>query len=96
MSDSSAHYQPISCDLHDYLEIACMRGYVLLVELTDGSRFEAKAITTLVNADKEEFLRLRGATGDQDIRLDRLAAITPQAANAGFGRVRLAGSVCQF
>ena len=39
-------YQPMSCDLYDYLEIACMRGYRLDIELKDGARLVAKALTT--------------------------------------------------
>ncbi|MEI4784869.1 SPOR domain-containing protein, partial [Pseudomonas aeruginosa] len=33
-------YHPIACDLHDYLEIACLYRYRLLLELEDGVRFE--------------------------------------------------------
>ncbi|MFU5691769.1 Rho-binding antiterminator, partial [Pseudomonas aeruginosa] len=29
-------YHPIACDLHDYLEIACLYRYRLLLELEDG------------------------------------------------------------
>ena len=36
-------YHPIACDLHDYLEIACLYRYRLLLELEDGVRFEAEA-----------------------------------------------------
>ncbi|HKM97429.1 MAG TPA: Rho-binding antiterminator, partial [Buttiauxella sp.] len=29
-------YQPLNCDLHDYLEIACMSHYRLNIEISDG------------------------------------------------------------
>ncbi|WP_166358899.1 Rho-binding antiterminator [Pseudomonas akapageensis] len=87
-------YQPMNCDLYDYLEIACLHGYRLKVELVDGADFEAKAVTTRTSATKEEFLCLEGADGALEVRLDRLLAITPLGAGASFGRVELAGGSC--
>ncbi|NUT77982.1 transcriptional antiterminator [Pseudomonas sp. C1C7] len=89
-------YQPMNCDLYDYLEIACMRGYRLNVELHDGSCLEAKALTTRTASSKEEFLLLESADGQQEIRLDQLLAITPLDANAQFGRVVFSDAVCSF
>ncbi|UVE19298.1 Rho-binding antiterminator [Pseudomonas sp. LS44] len=85
------HYQPLDCDLHDYLEIACLYGYRLLVELTDGSSFEAKALTTRTTAAKEEFLALDANDGTREVRLDHLLAITPLDPGSRFGRVQLSG-----
>lgn len=82
-------YEPIACELHDYVEIACLRGYRLLVELTDGNRFEAKAVTTR-NTREEEFLVLAESTAQSEVRLDRLLAITPLDAGATFSRIVLA------
>lgn len=89
-------YRPLNCDLHDYLEIACMHGYRLQVERLDGTSFVARALTTRTAASKEEFLVLQGDDGKQDVRLDQLLAITPLDANASFARVELAGSYCAF
>lgn len=80
-------YQPLNCDLHDYLEIACLRGYQLEIELIDGQRLMARAITTRTSSDKEEFMVIEQAGTQHEIRLDQLLAITPQATNAEFGRV---------
>lgn len=87
-------YQPLNCDLHDYLEIACLRGYQLDIELIDGQRLVARAVTTRTSSDKEEFLVIEKQGAQQEIRLDQLLAITPQEANAEFGRVVLSGGVC--
>ncbi|WP_419710987.1 Rho-binding antiterminator [Pseudomonas sp. NFX224] len=89
-------YQPMNCDLYDYLEVACMRGYRLDVELKDGTRLEAKALDTRTSSEKEEFLRLETANGQQEIRLDQLLAITPLDANAQFARVTFTDAVCTF
>lgn len=82
-------YRPISCDLHDHLEIACLRRLRLQVELTDGTQVEGRALTTMSTPAKEEFLRLESADGVQDLRLDQLHAITALDDESGFGRVVL-------
>lgn len=89
-------YQPLNCDLHDYLEIACLRGYRLDIELIDGGRLVAKALTTRTSTDKEEFLCLEAVDGPLEIRLDQLLAITPLEANAQFARVEMAGGSCSL
>ncbi|TXR37718.1 transcriptional antiterminator [Ectopseudomonas mendocina] len=86
-------YQPLACDLYDYLEIACMRRYQLAIELVDGSHLLGQALTTQTTA-KEEFLLIRTSDGEQRLRMDRLLAITPQDADASFGRVLLSGNRC--
>ncbi|EJL05036.1 MULTISPECIES: Rho-binding antiterminator [Pseudomonas] len=83
-------YQPLNCDLHDYLEIACLYGYTLDIELTDGQRLTARAITTRTASTREEFFDVETADGRLEIRLDQLLAIRPQDHNARFGRVVLA------
>lgn len=88
-------YQPLNCDLHDYLEIACMHQYNLRVELLDGSDYVAKALTTRTATSKEEYLQLDKNDGVLvEVRLDQLLAITPLNSNASFGRISLAGGYC--
>ncbi|MES2817676.1 MAG: Rho-binding antiterminator [Pseudomonadota bacterium] len=84
-------YRPLNCDLYDYLEIACMHGYSLRVELLEGSGFVAGALTTRTAASKEEFLVLQTDDGRCEVRLDQLRAITPLDPDASFGRIVLAG-----
>jgi Rho-binding antiterminator len=89
MSNQGGHYQPIECELHDYIEIACLYGYRLLIELVDGSQFSALAVTTR-NTREEEFLVLADSEAASEVRLDRILAITALDAQARFGRVLLA------
>ena len=89
-------YQPLNCDLHDYLEIACMHRYSLQIEMIDGQSFAARALTTRTAPSKEEFLVLQNDNGQLEVRLDQLLAITPLDPNASFGRIELAGSYCAF
>jgi Rho-binding antiterminator len=78
-------YQPLNCDLHDYLEIACMYHYRLNIEINDGEGFVATALTTRTTSSKEEFLVLQNGDHQFEIRLDKLRAITPLDSNASFG-----------
>ncbi len=48
-------YTPIQCQLYDYIEIACLRHYTLLIKLLDGSEILGKAETTKIE-NKQEFL----------------------------------------
>lgn len=73
-----------------------MHGYRLQVELVDGPGFVARALDTHTAASKEEFLVLQTDEGRQEVRLDRLLAITPLDPGASFGRVELAGRVCSI
>lgn len=84
-------YKPLHCDLHDYLEIACLYGYTLDIELTNGQPLTARATTTRTSSAQEEFLEVETTSGRQEIRLDQLLAITPRDKNARFGRVVLTG-----
>ncbi|UTW08649.1 Rho-binding antiterminator [Pseudomonas benzenivorans] len=87
-------YQPLACDLHDYLEIACLHHYRLCIELLDGGRLEAEALPTQTAPSKEEFLVVRDQQGEQRLRLDRLLAITPLTPGASFSRVVLGRGQC--
>lgn len=82
------HYEPIECELHDYVEIACLYGYRLLIELVDGGSFQARAVTTR-NTKDEEFLVLAESEAQDEVRLDRLLAITALDEGAKFQRVLL-------
>lgn len=88
MNGERNRYEPIECDLHDHVEIACLYGYRLLIELVDGSSFKATAVTTR-NTKEEEFLVLRESEAQGEVRLDQLLAITALDENAKFSRVLL-------
>jgi Rho-binding antiterminator len=90
----STDYQPLNCDLYDYLEMACLYEYRLLIEMVEGGQFEARALNTRTNAQKEEFLLVLVDDEKVELRIDRLRAITPLNEKAKFGRVELAGNSC--
>ncbi|MNZ96910.1 Rho-binding antiterminator [compost metagenome] len=86
-------YRPLHCDLHDYVEIACLYRYWLRIELRDGLTFEAEAFTThtrrTTEGALEEYLEVRAEGASRELRLDHLYALTPLMAGALFGRVEL-------
>ncbi len=80
-------YTPISCDLHDYLEIACLYRYKVNLELTSGARLSGTAITTETHPDKSEWLVVAVSQQQERIRQDNIRAISPLNTKAMFGRV---------
>ena len=46
----------ISCELHDFVEVACMYGYQLRLILKNDQVVEGKAIDIIQSDDKREFL----------------------------------------
>ncbi|MCS6236045.1 transcriptional antiterminator [Shewanella baltica] len=82
-------YKMIPCEHYDYLELACLRGYQLKIELIDGTQCQGQAITTQTRADKTEWLVIQ-QQNKQSLRLDHIVAITPVDVNAEFGRVLIA------
>ncbi|MCU8080165.1 Rho-binding antiterminator [Shewanella sp. SM103] len=83
-------YKMIPCAHYDYLELACLRGYQLKIELIDGTQCQGKAITTQTRTDKTEWLIIQLQQTKQSLRLDHIAAITPLEPNAEFSRVLIA------
>lgn len=86
-----SEYKIIPCAHYDYLELACLRGYWLKIELQDGSLCFARAITIQTHADKSEWLAIEQEhKGQQALRLDTIIAITPTKPYTSFGRVMIA------
>lgn len=46
----------ISCELHDYFEIACIYGYRLKLTLKDNKTIEGLALDLITTPEKREFL----------------------------------------
>lgn len=75
------YYHALECDLHHVLEISCLHRALLQVELRYGSRFVARARTTVSTADKEAFLLLDADDCERRIRLDQLHAVATVGAD---------------
>ena len=79
-------YHPLDCRHYDALELACLRGDRLHVELRDGQVLEGQA-AGLITDNSNEYLRLDTASGEQYVRLDQLQAITAQDPQVFAGRM---------
>ena len=55
----------ISCENHDYIEIACMYRYPVKLTLNSGALIEGVAVDTQRNESKEECIALKSEDGDR-------------------------------
>jgi len=62
----------ISCDLHDYLELASMHGYRVRLTLKNHQILEGKALDTLTTAEKQEYLIIGIGHEQSRIELNQL------------------------
>jgi Rho-binding antiterminator len=76
---------PIACDLHDYLEIACLYHYRVRLNLTNGEVLEGKAVD-VETKDKREYL-IVDADQRHEIDVTRLDKLKVLTAEAKFGEV---------
>ncbi len=74
----------ISCELHDYLEIACMYGYRVKLTLKNHQTLEGKALDTLTTAEKREYLVIDNGHEQPQIELNQLAKMQVLTPNAKF------------
>ena len=76
----------VSCDLHDYIEIACMYGYRVKLTLKDRQVLDGKAVDILTSTDKREYLVIDNGKR-QNIELNQLKKLNVLTPNAQFTEV---------
>ena len=76
----------ISCDLHDFVEVACMYGYRLRLILKNDQIIEGKAIDIVNSPEKHECLVIE-SDSQQQVELTRLAKMEVLTPNARFSEV---------
>ncbi|MDO8333505.1 MAG: Rho-binding antiterminator [Nitrosomonas sp.] len=76
----------ISCELHDFVEVACMYGYRLRLILKDDQVIEGKAIDIVNSPEKRECLVIEGDSR-QHIELTQLSRMQVLTPNAKFSEV---------
>ena len=82
------HYKPIQCHLYDYIEVACLRHYKLLIKLLNGEELTGLAQTIHI-INKEEYLEINVAGVHQNIRLDKIKNITTLDDDAEFKTIEI-------
>lgn len=76
----------ISCDLHDFVEVACMYGYRLRLILKNNQIIEGKAIDIVNSPEKHECLVI-DSDSRQQVELTQLAKMEVLTPNARFSEV---------
>jgi len=76
----------LSCDLHDYIEIACMYRYSVKLTLKDHQVLEGNAVDTLTSTDKREYLVIDNGK-KQNIELNQLKKLNVLTPHAQFTEV---------
>ncbi|MDD1614997.1 MAG: Modulator of Rho-dependent transcription termination [Methylococcaceae bacterium NSP1-2] len=84
----------ISCELHDYFEIACLYGYRVKLTLKDQQIIEGKALDVLTTAEKREYLIIDNGHEQQQIELNQLSNMQVLTPNAKFKKVSLLLTHC--
>ncbi|MDF1582190.1 MAG: Rho-binding antiterminator [Methyloprofundus sp.] len=75
----------ITCALHDYIEIVCMYGYQVKLQLKNGQIISGKALDIQTSVDKREYLLIDNEP--QKIELTQLVKMTVLTPNAKFDEV---------
>lgn len=77
----------ISCDLHDYIEVACLHHYRVELVLKGGEVLEGKALDVLTSPEKREFLVIDNDGQKQQVELTELHKMIALTPNASFNEV---------
>ncbi len=80
----------LSCDQHDYIEIACMYKYKVKLILIDGSTLEGVCLDTLYNETKQECIKVIIDDKQQVIQLETILKIQAITENPYFDIVDFA------
>ena len=77
----------ISCQLHDYIEIACLYGYRVSLTLKQGEPIQGKALTTETTADKRELMVVKIDEAQAKIDLTDIKSMRALTPNLNFTEV---------
>lgn len=81
---SNPFEQPINCNTHDYLEIASLYAYELIIELKNNEIIRAKAKTTETKSSKIEYLVVESESTIFEIPMTEISRITTTSSSASF------------
>ncbi|MCC4264303.1 Rho-binding antiterminator [Oceanimonas baumannii] len=79
----------MSCEQHDYLEIACLYHYEVRLTLTTGEYITGVALDTCRDENKVECLKLNTGQQVRLLPLPDLVSMTATGPNPHFARVDL-------
>jgi Rho-binding antiterminator len=74
----------ISCDKHDYVEIACMYNYLIKLTLNSGDEIKGVAFDVKLNENREECLNIKVNNIDSLVVLDSVSKMEVLVDNPHF------------
>ena len=77
----------ISCEQHDYIEIACLYSYRVRLILDSGADLEGTAVDTGRNQSNEECIKIRVGNADNLVVLDSIKTLEVLVENPHFNSV---------
>jgi Rho-binding antiterminator len=77
----------ISCEHHDYIEIACLYNYRVRLILDSGAELEGTAVDTGRNQSNEECIKIRVGNADNLVVLDSIKTLEVLVENPHFNSV---------
>ncbi len=80
----------ITCDQHDYVEIACLFRYSVRLTLKSGHEVEGVAIDVRLDDQRDECIALRNEAGVRLVALRDAASLEVTTENPRFRAVRFA------
>jgi Rho-binding antiterminator len=78
----------MKCDHYDYIEIACMFKYPIVLKLTSGEEISATAIDTSLNEQRQECIKIDTEVGFRLIVLDTIASLKITVNNPHFEHIQ--------
>lgn len=77
----------INCQTHDFIEIACLYGFQILLHINDGTTLQGKAITTETSPDKREWLILQQPSDQVRVDLMHIKSMQSLTPNPHFEQI---------
>jgi len=77
----------ISCDIHDYIEIACTFGYAITLTMKSGKVIKGKALDTQLDTNRKECILIKNDQKECLVVLDELASMKASTENPHFNLV---------
>lgn len=74
----------ISCEQHDYVEIACMYNYLIKLTLSSGDELEGVALDVKRNKSREECINIKVNNIDSLVVLDSVSKMEVLVENPHF------------
>ncbi len=77
----------LSCQDHDYIEIACMYHIPVRLVLLSGAIIEGKALDCRYDSTRREIMLLKTLTGEQQVETDDIKSMQALVINPHFNTI---------